>query len=257
MSLEVFYFLKLPILCGRTSPQKRSLTSSRSADLSVMVSFVVLCLSCFSLQAPLQPTLLFHAVSGCSASVFSFVEKLENKNCVFVRQDEGGRSGEALGSGDETVPSLPAGDRAAGGVRPVGLQRQGETSIFFFISRSSSSTITHPSSSSPWPLVFLRVRSWWGRKTARSSRSGRRTRRPTCCWTVTLGGESGVWALIQPKISASQPATTPPSACGTSPTRCIHTHVSDWSPGSESLGRRCWMLGWRRARNSRRCCRFA
>lgn len=218
-----------------------------------MASFVVLCLSCFSLQAPLQPNLLFRAVSSFSVFVFSFVEKMENKNCVFVRQDEGGRSSEALGSGDETMPSLPAGDRAAGGVRAVGVQRQGETSTSF--PRSSSSAITRPSSSSPRPLVFLRVRSWWGRKTAKSSRSGRRTRRPTCCWTVTLGGESGVWALIQPKISASRRATTPPSACGTSPTRCIHTYVSDWSPGS--LGRRWWMLGWRRARNSRRCCRFA
>lgn len=197
MTLEVFYFLKASVrsdhrfsVDGR-APQKSSLSSSRSADLSVMISFGVLCLSCFSLKAPLQPTRLFRAVYGFSAPVFSFVEKLENKNCVFVCQDEGGRSGEALGSGDETMPSLPAGDRAAGGVCPVGLQRQGETSRFFFIPHSSS-TITRPSSSSRRPLVFLRVRSWWGRKTARSSRSGRRMRRPTCCWTVTLGGESGV-----------------------------------------------------------------
>lgn len=115
-----------------------------------MASFVVLCLSCFSLQAPLQPNLLFRAVSSFSVFVFSFVEKMENKNCVFVRQDEGGRSGEALGSGNETMPSLPAGDRAAGGVRAVGLQRQGETSTSF--PRSSSSAITRLSSSSPHHL---------------------------------------------------------------------------------------------------------
>ncbi len=74
-------------------------------------------------------------------------------------------------------------------------------------------------------LLFLRVRSWWGRRTGRSSRSGRRTQPPTCCWTVTLGEESGVWPLILLKSSASPPATTPPSACGTSPTRYTHTNT--------------------------------
>lgn len=41
-------------------------------------------------------------------------------------QHEGGGSCEAVGSGDEAVPSVPAGERAAGGVRALRLQGQGE-----------------------------------------------------------------------------------------------------------------------------------
>lgn len=68
-------------------------------------------------------------------------------------------------------------------------------------------------------LVPLRERSWWGRRTGRSSKSGRRMQHPTCCWTAMHGGESAVWRRILLKRSASLLAMTPPSAYGTSPTR--------------------------------------
>lgn len=42
-------------------------------------------------------------------------------------QHEGGGSSEAVGPGDEAVPSLPAGDRAAHRVRALRVPRQGES----------------------------------------------------------------------------------------------------------------------------------
>lgn len=59
---------------------------------------------------------------------------------MWLCQDEGGRRREALGPRDEALSSLPAGDRAAGGVCPIRLQRKGGASSDGLLATCSSSS---------------------------------------------------------------------------------------------------------------------
>lgn len=138
-------------------------------------------------------------------------------------QIKGRRCSEALGPGAETMQSLSTGNRTDHRLRPVCVQRKGNTDFFLYnyLNVFLCFLVT-------FSCFCNRVKSWWAPGTLRSLKWGRRMQRATFWWTDTWTAPSGVWAPILHETFSFLPLRTAPFVCGTSRKRSGWLSLTVW-----------------------------